>query len=81
VVSATACCSSVRARSERRCRGLLYWRELGSLFVTALCTTAGAEGGPAASPPAPREELAALAAAAPPMTGAEYLTAGILESL
>jgi len=35
-----------------------YWRELGSLFVTALCTTPEAEGEPggAASPPPPREE-------------------------
>ena len=59
-----------------------YWRELGSLFVTGLCTTAEAESdaGPVASPLAPREELAALAAAAPPMTGAEYLTASVLES-
>ena len=60
-----------------------YWRELGSLFVTALCTTPEAEGesGRAPSPPPPREELGALAAAAPPMTGAEYLTAAVLESL
>jgi non-specific serine/threonine protein kinase len=60
-----------------------YWRELGSLFVTALCTTpeAGDDAGRAVSPPPPREELGALAAAAPPMTGAEYLTAAVLASL
>jgi len=60
-----------------------YWRELGSLFVTALCTTPEGEGdaGRADSPPPPREELEALAAAAPPMTGAEYLTVAVLESL
>ena len=60
-----------------------YWRELGSLFVTALCTTPEGEGdaGRADSPPPPREELEALAAAAPPMTGAEYLTIAVLESL
>jgi superfamily II DNA or RNA helicase len=60
-----------------------YWRELGSLFVTALCTTPEADGeaGRAASPPPPPAELEALAAAAPPMTGAEYLTAAVLGSL
>ncbi len=57
-----------------------YWRELGSLFVTALCTTPAAEG-EAASPAPPRTELGALAAAAPPMTGAEYLTPAVFESL
>ena len=51
--------------------------------MTALCTTPEAEGdaGRAVSPSPPREELGALAAAAPPMTGAEYLTAAVLESL
>ena len=58
-----------------------YWRELGSLFVTALCTTAEDDKTPAVSLPPPREELLALADAAPPMTGAEYLTASVLESL
>ncbi len=60
-----------------------YWRELGSLFVTALCTTSPAEGDDRGepSPPPPRAELEALAAAAPPMTGAEYLTLAVLESL
>jgi len=60
-----------------------YWRELGTLFVTALCTTPDAsEGrGRASLPAPPGEELAALAAAAPPMTGAEYLTAAVLEAL
>jgi non-specific serine/threonine protein kinase len=60
-----------------------YWRDLGALFVTALCTTAGGEGEErrAPAPPAPYAELEALAAAAPPMTGAEYVTAAVLESL
>jgi non-specific serine/threonine protein kinase len=60
-----------------------YWRELGSLFVTALCTTPEGEGeaGRAAPPSPPQEELEALAAAAPPMTGAEYLTVAVLEAL
>jgi non-specific serine/threonine protein kinase len=56
-----------------------YWRELGSLFVTALCTTPAEGEAPAPAPP--RREIGALAAAAPPMTGAEYLTPDVLESL
>ncbi len=59
-----------------------YWRELGALFVNALCASpeaASAHGGGDALPP-PREALAALAVGAPPMTGAEYLTATILET-
>ena len=60
-----------------------YWRELGALFVTALCTHPGiAEDGKALPLPAPpRAELKALAAAAPPMTGAEYLSWEVLEAL
>jgi len=47
---------------------LAYWRELGTLFVTALCTTAADVEGPARAPlPAPpTKELQALAAAPPP---------------
>ena len=62
---------------------LVYWRELGSAFVTALCTMPGAAGDAAklAPPAPPRTELMALAAAAPPMTGAEYLTGEVLEAL
>jgi non-specific serine/threonine protein kinase len=56
-----------------------YWRELGSMFVTALCTTPAEGEAPAPAPP--RTDLGALAAAAPPMTGAEYLTPDVLESL
>jgi non-specific serine/threonine protein kinase len=60
-----------------------YWRELGALFITTVCTTPGAfEGrGRTSLPMPPAEELQALAAAAPPMTGAEYLTAAVLEAL
>ncbi len=60
-----------------------YWRELGTLFVTTVCTAPDAfEGrGRASLPTPPAEELLALAAAAPPMTGAEYLTAAVLEAL
>ena len=60
-----------------------YWRELGVLFVNALCAapdaTSGRGGGGAPVPQ--REQLLALTAAAPPMTGAEYVTADVLESM
>ena len=59
-----------------------YWREMGALFVTTLCTSRPAsEGRRVDLPPAPMEDLRALAAAPPPMTGAEYLTAPVLETL
>jgi len=60
-----------------------YWRELGARYVSAVCTLPDVEErGPTARIPAPpREELEALASAAPPMTGAEYLTAAVLRAL
>jgi hypothetical protein len=60
-----------------------YWRELGARYVTAVCTMPGVgELGTNSRVPAPSpEELESLAAAAPPMTGAEYLTASVLRSL
>ena len=62
--------------------GLAFWRDVGRLFVTALCAIPDLEGlraGVKVEPP--REELAALSAAAPPMTGGEYLTPVTMESL
>jgi len=60
-----------------------YWRELGGRYVTALCALPGiAEG--AAKAIVPTLEVGALqemATAAPPMTGAEYLTASVLADL
>ena len=60
-----------------------YWRELGARYVTALCTLPDAAPGPSKDRvPAPSlGELEPLALAAPPMTGAEYLTAEVLQSL
>ena len=64
-----------------------YWREFGSRFVAALCTSPGStstagRAEPLALPPPPTAgELEALAAAAPLMPGAEYLTPSVLESL
>jgi superfamily II DNA or RNA helicase len=62
---------------------LSYWRELGSRYLTALCALPGIGDGRTKSPvPLPAdEELGRMAAAAPPMTGAEYLTASVLADL
>ncbi len=60
-----------------------YWRELGTRYVTALCTLSDAATDPSRAhiPTPPPGELEPLALAAPPMTGAEYLTAEILHTL
>ena len=60
-----------------------YWREFGARYVTAVCTLpdVGDRGAPAHIPGLPHEEIESLALAAPPMTGAEYLTASVLQSL
>ena len=57
---------------------LSYWREFGARYVTALCALPGHRAKAARKPPCPVPadgELDRLAAAVPPMTGAEYLTA------
>jgi non-specific serine/threonine protein kinase len=60
-----------------------YWREFGARYVTALCTRQDTDPPPQrvriTAPPA--EELERIALAAPPMMGAEYLTAAVLEAL
>ena len=60
-----------------------YWREFGAAYVTALCThsDAGATPRKVRVPPPPATELDRLVLSAPPMTGAEYLTAEILSAL
>ena len=62
---------------------LSYWREIGTRYVTALCILPDAEelGAEVRVPAPPEEELERLASAAPPMTGAEYLTAAVLHDL
>jgi superfamily II DNA or RNA helicase len=62
---------------------LSYWRELGARYMTALCALPGlSQDGPKlpVAPPS-TAELDAMAASAPPMIGAEYLTATILGEL
>src|SRR5207249_11622329 len=60
-----------------------YWREFAARFVTAVCLLPDSadRGAPAHIPPLPRPDLETLASAAPPLTGAEYLTADVLQSL
>jgi superfamily II DNA or RNA helicase len=60
-----------------------YWRELATRYVTALCTLSDAATDPSRAhvPTPPPGELEPLALAAPPMTGAEYLTVEILRAL
>ena len=58
-----------------------YWRDFAARLVTAICMHPDFEAHHAAIPAPAIEELEALAAAAPPMTGAEYITASVLETL
>jgi len=60
-----------------------YWRELGVRYVTALCALPGVgDGHTKLVVPIPTDgELDAMAAAVPPMIGAEYLTAAVLANL
>ncbi len=58
-----------------------YWRDFGARLVTAICTHPDLTARHTPIPAPALRELEALAAAAPPMTGAEYLTAAVLEAL
>ena len=58
-----------------------YWRDFGARLVTAICTHPDLTADHTLIPAPALDELEALAAAAPPMTGAEYLTASVLETL
>ena len=75
--------SSEQAKSESHPPVLSYWREFGARYVTALCTRPDGETSSTIThnPSPPDGELAWLALAAPPMTGAEYLTASVLQAL
>ena len=62
---------------------LSYWREFGARYVAALCALPGVGEG-AIKPPVTlpeRRELDQIAAAVPPMMGAEYLTTDVLADL
>ena len=60
-----------------------YWREFGARFVTTLCVQQDGDASQrevhAESPP--YDELDRVVLAAPPMMGAEYLTAAVLRNL
>lgn len=63
-----------------------YWRDFGSRYVTALCAAAESADNSDVTRAAPvpllaADEFEALAAAAPPMAGVEYLTASVLQAL
>jgi SNF2 family DNA or RNA helicase len=60
-----------------------YWREFGAWYVTALCTHPDTDAAlrKVHVPAPPVAELDRLVLAAPPMTGAEYLTAEVLVAL
>src|ERR1700730_6482080 len=62
---------------------LSYWRELGTRYVTALCALPNIGEGTGKPPvPVPAEgELERMSAAAPAMTGAEYVTTDVLADL
>jgi non-specific serine/threonine protein kinase len=58
-----------------------YWRDFAARLVTAICTQPDLDAHhvPIAKPQL--TELEAIAVAAPPMAGAEYITASVLEAL
>ena len=58
-----------------------YWRDFGARLVTAICMHPDLTAHHTLIPAPALSELETLAAAAPPMTGAEYLTAAVLEAL
>jgi superfamily II DNA or RNA helicase len=62
---------------------LSYWREIGTHYATALCALPNiGENGTKPTVPLPADNtLDRMAAAVPPMTGAEYLTAAVLADL
>src|SRR5438270_594318 len=62
---------------------LSYWREFGARYATALCTRQESDSprqGVRVAAPSD-EELERITLAAPPMTGAEYLTVAVLQAL
>ncbi len=60
---------------------LSYWRELGTRYVTALCTRPAADTAHSPVPPPTIAELETFALGAPAMPGAEYVNAQLLDAL
>jgi superfamily II DNA or RNA helicase len=58
-----------------------YWRDFAARLITTICTHPDLDANRAPIPAPTLGELEALAAAAPPMDGAEYMSASILETL
>jgi len=60
-----------------------FWREFAALYLTGVCTRPidAAEPHRAHPPTPPKSELDQFVLAAPPMTGAEYLSAAVLSDL
>jgi superfamily II DNA or RNA helicase len=58
-----------------------YWRDFAARLVTTICAHPDLDAHHAPIPAPGRGELETLAAAAPPMIGAEYVTASVLETL
>jgi non-specific serine/threonine protein kinase len=58
-----------------------YWRDFAARFVTAVCTHPDLDARHTVIPAPGLGELEAVAASAPPMIGAEYLTASVLDTL
>jgi superfamily II DNA or RNA helicase len=62
--------------------GPSFWRDVGRAFVVRLCATEELEAlRERVEVEVPPDELAALAASAPPITGGEYLTPAVLTDL
>ena len=58
-----------------------YWRDFAARLVTTICTHPDLGTHHAPIPAPASGELEAIAAAAPPMDGAEYVTAAVLDAL
>ena len=58
-----------------------YWRDFAARLVTTICTHPDLDTHHARLPAPAPDELEALATAVPPMDGAEYVTASVLEAL
>ena len=60
---------------------LAYWRDFSARFVASVCALPDVDGHHESIPLPETSELEGIAASAPPMTGAEYVTAAVLHAL